>query len=171
MLMIDLARLERDGRIRVDAEIPAGDPLWEDTELTFDEPLQVHAVATVAGSGEVVVRGRLEGRLLRECRRCLDPVRTPVDRELTLVWAPRDELEPREDDGETRPLELSATTVDLGGAIREELILGTGRFVVCDPECRGLCPRCGINLNVESCDCTLEEPDPRWDTLRALQND
>ena len=163
MLKIDLARLEREGRLRVDAEIPSDDPLWEGSELSFGGPLHVVAEASVAGSGEVVVRARLEGELARECRRCLDPVKEVVDRDLTLVWAPRDELDPEADDGEIRPLELSA--------IREELILGTDRYVVCDPECRGLCPVCGTNQNVGECDCTLEEPDPRWDALRALKNE
>lgn len=171
MLKVDLARLAREGRLEVEAAIPADDPLWEGSELTFEGPLRVELVASVAGSGEVVVRGRLDGTLSRECRRCLDPVEEEVARELTMVWAPTDELEPAGDDGETRPLELSATEIELGSAIREELILTTDRYVVCDPGCRGLCPRCGTNLNVDECDCTLEEPDPRWDALRALKND
>lgn len=171
MLKLDLARLEREGRLRVDADIPSDDPLWEGSELTFQGPLHVEAEASVAGSGEVVVRGRLTGTLARECRRCLDPVEEVVDREVTLVWAPRDELDPEGEDLETRDLELSATDVDLGSAIREELILTTDRYVVCDPACLGLCPRCGTNLNVDECDCTLEERDPRWDALRALKNE
>jgi uncharacterized protein len=171
MLRLDLARLERAGRLRVDAEIPADDPLWEGTELTFDGPLHVSATALLAGGGEVVVRGRLEGTLSRECRRCLAPVEVSVERDLTMVWAPVDELDVSGDDGETRVLDASATEVDLGSAIREELILGADRFTVCEPDCRGLCPRCGTNLNLEHCDCTREEPDPRWDALRALKTE
>lgn len=171
MLKLDLARLEREGRLRVDAEIPSDDPLWEGTELTFDGPVRVEVEASVAGSGEVVVRARLEGALARECRRCLDPVEEVVARELTLVWAPRDELDPEQDGGEVRPLDLATMEIDLGSAVREELILTTDRYVVCDPECRGLCPRCGTNLNEDECDCTMEEPDPRWDALRALKNE
>lgn len=171
MLKVDLARLEREGQLRVDAEIPSDDPLWEGTELTFDGPLHVEAEASVAGSGEVVVRGRVEGTLDRRCRRCLDPVEEALARDVTLVWAPRDELDPGADDGETRPLEWSTMEIDLGSALREELILTVDRYVVCDPHCRGLCPRCGTNLNVDECDCTLEEPDPRWDALRALKTE
>jgi uncharacterized protein len=171
MLKVDLARLEREGRLRVDAEIPADDPLWEGTELTFDGPLRVVAEASVAGSGEVVVRGRLEGTLARKCRRCLDLVEQSVDQDVTLVWAPRDELDPEGGDLETRPLDLSAMEVDLASALREELVLTTDRWVVCDSACLGLCPRCGANQNVEECDCTLEEPDPRWEALRALKHE
>jgi len=170
MLKIDLGRLEREGPLEVDAAVPADDPLWNETELTFDGPLEVRGTVSFAGSGEVVARLTLDGTLLHQCRRCLEPVRTEALDELTLVFTPRDELA-SEDDADLRVLEPKANEIDLGSAVREELILHTDRFVVCDPECRGLCPRCGVDLNDEECDCTLEEPDPRWDALRALNED
>jgi uncharacterized protein len=169
MLKLDLARLEREGTLPVEADVPADDPLWEGSELRFDGPLLLRLVARVAGSGEIVVIGRLTGTLAAQCRRCLDPMRVPVDRPVTLVWAPSDELEP-EELGEVRPLPPRTSSLELGDAIREELILGTDRFVVCDPDCQGLCPQCGVNRNQETCQCTLEEQDPRWDALRALKN-
>jgi uncharacterized protein len=128
-------------------------------------------IATLAGSGEIVVRGRVRGSLRQECRRCLQPVVTEVNEELILVFASADEMGPLEDDGEMRILEEGATYVNLEEAIREEVVLSTDRFVVCDPECRGLCPHCGVDLNIASCDCTTHELDPRWDALRALKND
>lgn len=169
MLKLDLARLEREGSLPVEADLPADDPLWEGSDLRFAEPLRVRLVARVAGTGEIVVRGSLAGVLEEQCRRCLDPVRVPIDQSLTLVWGPADELGPGED-GDVRPLQPRVSTLDLGEAIREELILGADRFVVCDPDCRGLCPWCGVNRNQETCECTLDEPDPRWDSLRALKD-
>ena len=171
MLMIDIGRLEREGTLQVDAAVPADDPLWEETDFAFEGSLIVDMTATVAGSGEYVVRGSVRGTLRQECRRCLEPVRTEVDEEHTLVFSPRDALGSAEDDPGTRIIELDDDDIDLGHAVREELILGTDRFVVCDPECAGLCPVCGVNLNEEECDCTLEEPDPRWDVLRELKTD
>jgi uncharacterized protein len=171
MLRLDLARLEREGRLEVTAEVPTDSALWEDTGLTFRAPLKVEMVATLAGSGEVVVRGRVRGPLEQQCRRCLRAVPAEVDEDLVLVFASVEELGPSEDDGEIRVLPERATHVELGEAIREEVILAADRFVVCDPECRGLCPRCGADLNTDPCDCTFEEPDPRWDALRALNHD
>lgn len=171
MLTIDIARLEREKTLQVDAAVPAEDPLWEETEFHFEGPLLVDMTATVAGSGEYIVRGRVEGTLLQKCRRCLGPVRTEVDEEHTLVFSPRDELGTAEADPETRIVDLDDDDIDLGLAIREELILGAERFVVCDEECKGLCPVCGIDRNEDECDCTLEEPDPRWDALRELKTD
>lgn len=156
----------------MEAEVPADATLWEGTELAFDGPLRVSMSASVAGTGEIVVRGTVEGTLDRRCRRCLKPVEEEVDRELTLVYAPRDELSPgQQDEGATMLIDPSTTEIDLGEAIRQELILDTDRFIVCEPECQGLCPLCGIDLNEETCECTLEEPDPRWDALRELKSD
>lgn len=169
MLTIDLGRLYRDRSLRVDARLPPDDPLFAESELTFARPLGVDAEASVAGSGEVVVRCSLDGALSQECRRCLAPVESEIDREITLVYAPTDELD--EPDPEVRALDEAAEELDIGSAIREELILDLDRYVTCDPECLGLCPICGIDKNEESCDCTLEEPDPRWDALRALNTD
>lgn len=164
MLRLDLTRLQREGSVRVQAEIPPTDPLWEGSVFAFEAPLAVDLKAHAAGSGEIVVRGTVEGALRWECRRCLEPVRTEVREELTLVYAPEDLL--AEADSEVRPIPLRASELDLGAAIREELILALDPFVLCDEACKGLCPRCGVNLNRETCDCVGEERDPRWDVLR-----
>lgn len=171
MLTINLGRLDREGSVQVEAAVPPDDPLWEGTKLAFDGPVHVRATASLAGSGEVVVRGSVEATLLQACRRCLEPVRMAVDEELILVYSPRDELGTTENDPEMRVVEVGQSEVDLAAAVREELMLDLARYLVCREDCRGLCPRCGVNRNEEECDCTLEEPDPRWDALRALKND
>ena len=171
MLRLDLARLEREGRLQVDVEIPAEDSFWADTGLAFEGPVGVHLVATEAGTGEVVVRGSVTGRLALECRRCLVAVATAVEQEVTLVYAEREDGAPEDEVGDLRPLQPGAMHVELGDAVREELMLSLERYAVCDPTCLGLCPSCGINLNQESCHCAREEPDPRWETLRALRTD
>jgi uncharacterized protein len=170
MLKLDLARLEREGTLPVEADVSADDALWEGSDLRFEGPLRVRLNARVAGSGEIVVLGTLKGVLDAQCRRCLDPVRVPMEQRLTLVYTPSDVLESG-DEGDVRPLSPRASTLDLSEAVREEIILGADRYVVCDADCAGLCPHCGANRNQETCDCTLEEPDPRWDALRALKNE
>jgi uncharacterized protein len=42
-------------------------------------------------------------------------------------------------------------TVDLGEAIRDTLVMETPFVVLCQPDCKGLCPVCGANLNKEDC--------------------
>ena len=46
--------------------------------------------------------------------------------------------------------------VDLGEPINDAVVMDTPFVVLCKPDCRGLCPTCGCNLNVEQCDCAAQ---------------
>lgn len=167
--MLDLPRLEREGTLRFEGEIPPDASLWDGTDLRWTGPLKVAGTARVAGSGEILVDARIEGEILQECRRCLVEVVTPLRLSPMMVFG---EVDPEAgEDGEVRGLDLTATELELSEAIREEVILAVDPFAVCDPDCKGLCPRCGIDRNKETCDCALEEPDSRWDALRALKSE
>ena len=170
MLRLDLMRLGREGSIRIETRIPSEDPLWQDGEVAFAGPVGVDLRATYAGSGEVVVRGTVDGDVRNECRRCLREVPGHISTELTLVFSGSYE-EGGEDDGDVRLYDEKAGDLDLSKAVREEVVLAIDPYVVCDPECKGLCARCGADLNTEPCTCPEKEPDPRWDALRALKEE
>jgi len=169
MLTIPLARLEREGTLEIQAAIPPDDPTWDGTELRFSTPLSISGQAQWLTSGEVLVRVSLRGQMAQECRRCLDPVQVLVEEELALLFVPPGEI--TGEDEEVRLLPLGMVELDLREAIREEVILTQRPFALCRLECRGLCPRCGANLNEEICRCSSEELDPRWDALRALNEE
>lgn len=170
MLRVDLGQVHRDGSVLLEARVPSDSGLWHDSELTWAEDVDLRLSVAYAGTGEVVVRGGVRGVLAQECRRCLRPVTSRVAEELTMVFV----SEPADEDGgdgDTYPFDAAGVELDLSSAVREELILAINPYVVCGPECRGLCPKCGANLNEESCDCAEVEADPRWEALRALQSE
>ncbi len=169
MLVIPLARLEREGVLQIQAELPPDHPGWKGTELRFSTPLSVAGQARWTSSGEVVVRLRLTASMDQECRRCLAPVQGRLEMEVSLLFLPEGEIE--EGDGEVWPLSETAAELDLTEAIREEVILSHSPLALCSPECPGFCPRCGANLKEEPCRCSYEERDPRWDALRALKQE
>ncbi len=170
MLTIPLARLERDGSLEIRAEIPSDDPSWEGTGLRFSAPLSVFGQVQSIPSGEVLARLRLRSLLAQDCRRCLEPVTVDVDEELDLLFAPVGGSDGTDEEG-ARPLPESAGELELVDAIREEVVLSQSTLALCNSDCKGLCPQCGINLNQDSCECSHEEADPRWDTLRALNDE
>ena len=170
MLRLDLVRLDREGHGVVEARIPPDDPLWEDMGVKLVDPVEIRLRATVAGTGEVVVLGDMSTRLVQECRRCLESVAGGVDADVTMVFVPSD-TPGAEDDGDARVFDGGASEIDLSVPVREELLLAMDLFVVCDPECKGLCPQCGVNWNTDSCECTEDKSDPRWDALRTLQKE
>jgi len=79
------------------------------------------------------------------------------------------ESEEDSDDAGAYPYNPGAGELDLSDAVREEVLLAMNPYVVCDPECPGLCPRCGANLKEGPCGCEETESDPRWDALRELK--
>jgi uncharacterized protein len=170
MLKIDLALLRRQGTVDLQAEVSEDDPLWEGSGLEFDGPVRLKFHAQETPGEEIVVRGTVAGALRSVCRRCLDPVRTELDQELTLVYAPEDPLLGPEGE-DARPIAPRARELELGDAIREEILLLSDPFPVCGAACRGLCPQCGTNLNLETCECVGGGIDPRWDVLRTLKSE
>lgn len=59
--------------------------------------------------------------------------------------------------------------VNLKDDVREYVLLAVPMKNLCDEECKGLCPRCGKNLNEEACECTSDEVNPVWAELLKLR--
>jgi uncharacterized protein len=166
MLTIDLGRLARDGTVEIEAAVPVDDPLWTDTELRPGGALDVRVRAQQAGE-DVVVRGQFHGTLAMECRRCLTPLVVEMEGELSLLYRPAG----AEEYEDARVLPSRSRKLDLRDAVREDVVLAAPQYPVCREDCRGLCPRCGKNLNEGPCGCTDDEVDERWAPLRRLRGD
>ncbi len=60
--------------------------------------------------------------------------------------------------------------IDLDELVREELLLAVPTHLVCQENCKGVCPTCGADRNVTDCRCGEEYVDPRWAGLKKLVN-
>ncbi len=169
MPTLDLRRLAQEGSVEFDGDLAPDSPLWEETGLSFAEPVRVNLVARESGSEEVVATGTVSAVLNRACRRCLKASTEKIDVDVAMVWS--DDAELRGDSGEIRELPQGTDEIDVGEAVREELILAIPPYTECRPDCKGLCPQCGTNWNEQTCDCSTDERDPRWDALKSLQSE
>jgi uncharacterized protein len=169
MLILNLPDLAR-GEVVVSERIAPDHPIWEGAEIPLDGPVEVDLVASEVGDA-VLVRGKVRAKLALECRRCLGPVPAEIDESVDLFFTEVEAGEEEDLEGEVYALPDRGTTLELGGPLREQLILRVPRYVSCAESCRGLCPYCGINLNERSCDCEPPaEPGP-WDALKRLDFD
>jgi uncharacterized protein len=167
MLRVDLGRLERTKRLRIDGWIALDDPRWAEIGVRPVVPLEVGLDVTAIGH-DVLVRGRFRGEVAGECRRCLRPTRSVIESDLTLLFRP-DVAGVEAEAQEVYPLPARERELELWPALREHLILAQPEYMECRSDCRGLCPRCGADLNEGPCGCGEPEPDERWAKLRGLK--
>jgi len=164
MLEIDLRELA-GGPVDTQANLAPNDPLFEGLGLSLVGPIGVVGRLQATGEERFYWHGTVRAAVTGECRRCLAPVTVPVTAEVgALFTREADALE----DPDSYPLSPRAPEIDLRPVVREELVLAVPRYVVCREECRGLCPRCGKDLNAGPCGCA-PAPDLRWRALADLK--
>ena len=109
----------------------------------------------------IVVVGTVRAPWAGECRRCLKAAGGEVSAEVHEIYE-RDPVE-----GETR--KLRDATVDLTDLARDAVLLELPIAPLCEDDCAGLCPTCGVDRNETACECAATETDPRWAALSDLR--
>ena len=109
---------------------------------------------------EILLTGKIACQMHSVCARCLAPVSAPFQTDLSLL------LLKEPDDQEERDVWLyQGESADLYGAVEETLLLDLPLRLLCREDCKGLCPKCGKNLNEGDCGCVKKEIDPRLQGL------
>lgn len=121
----------------------------------------------IANSGGVLV---LEAKVTAEvktcCARCLKEIVLPLNFDFseTLV------LSGQETDADADSvIFFEGKEIDVGEIAINNLLLNISSKYLCRDECRGICPKCGKNLNDGECDCDFFEIDPRWEKLKNFK--
>jgi uncharacterized protein len=127
-----------------------------------ERPVRARLRAESVAEG-ILVTGRVETQTSAECARCLEPLATPVSLELCELFVGQDA--PADEDA----YRLTGAEMDLRPMLVDAVALALPLRPLCRGDCKGLCPRCGHNLNAGSCDCGTEEIDPRWAPLEELR--
>ena len=165
MLQVDPKELAR-GPVDTPGEIAGDDPAFAGLGIRLAKPVRVAGRLQEAGEGRFYWQGSLETRVAGECRRCLTPVEAPVRADIGALFAQGADAE---DDPDCYAVSPDARVIDLIPAVREELALAAPEFLLCREDCKGLCPRCGRDLNSGPCDCP-PVTDPRWAGLSGLKD-
>jgi uncharacterized protein len=121
---------------------------------------------------DIRLRARFSGTFEQLCARCVDPVVQPLEGEFDLIFRPGgvdDEPGERaitEDETEIGYYEESGLLLE--DAVREQVLLTLPARTLCREDCKGLCPHCGANRNLTSCECVEKPVDPRLAVLAEI---
>jgi uncharacterized protein len=140
-------------------------------EYRLEGPVSVVLSYYRAGT-ELFFRGELTAATVATCARCAEEFIAPSDRSFRYVLAPRSIGDERNADLRAEDLEFSlyeGEEVNLTPLIREQMLLALPTRPLCREDCRGLCPRCGANLNEGDCGCVIENADARLSVLRSIK--
>jgi uncharacterized protein len=149
---------------------------FTESALPLDDALELHqlqgAVRFTRTASGVLADVHAKGVVTMECTRCLAPAPQPVSIHFKDEFHSKIEVNtgaplpaPDEDD----PYFLDeAHRVDLGAALREYALLELPMQALCREDCRGLCPICGKDRNLEPCSCAEGGEDDRFAILRSL---
>ena len=121
---------------------------------------------------DIRIRAKYAGEFEVLCARCVDPVPVPLAGSFDLIFRP----EGADADAGERSITEDETEIGYYGesgllledVVREQVLLSLPTRTLCKADCKGLCPRCGQNLNVAKCSCDEAAVDPRWNALAGL---
>ncbi|MCG3203418.1 MAG: hypothetical protein KCHDKBKB_00076 [Elusimicrobia bacterium] len=136
-----------DQTISVDPLTVVGNP---PEYVRFGEPLHLKASAIMTGE-DIVISGQLKTTLRFTCGRCLEEFDRPYEAEFQQVYG------------------TDKSEIDMTSDIQEVIFVDLPLSPVCREECLGLCPTCGKNRNLVSCQCNQNITNPKWDALKEFR--
>ncbi len=119
----------------------------------------------------ILVKGAMTANVMGVCCRCLSAISCTVDFNLEEEFLPRADIPsdlalPGEADDSTTIDDNNV--LDLGEVIRQYTLLAIPAKPLCRPDCAGLCPSCGHDLNQGPCQCLSGAHNQRWSKLVRL---
>jgi uncharacterized protein len=121
-------------------------------EFSLPSGIDYDLMLTNAGEG-ILATGILTTHVVGTCDRCLSPAEFDVSGEVDEYYLFEEPEDTGGDDDDELDFSLVSAdnSIDLSGALLSALVMETPFVVLCRPDCKGLCPVCGANLNEEDC--------------------
>ena len=139
------------------------------SDLLYGTSYPVSEPVTASGevrntAGVLVMTGEIHTTIHGVCDRCADAFTSDICFPIDVVLVTELSNEDHEDE---RVFPLEGDSADLEDIVRTVFVLNMDSKLLCKPDCKGLCCRCGKNLNEGPCSCQ-KELDPRFAALRQL---
>jgi uncharacterized protein len=143
----------------------------KDPDFRFPPAIDVDLVFYRSGR-EILLHGSLRGPVEGHCSRCLETYSFAVDKKFDLVLVPGPTERDKKKELNQEEMGISfyqGAEINLAPLIQEQVLLALPIRPLCNEQCLGLCPGCGVDLNDTSCRCKSAEADGRLTVFRSLR--
>ncbi|MBI5184058.1 MAG: DUF177 domain-containing protein [Nitrospinae bacterium] len=171
-LLIDISEIPEEG-LKLDLIKSPSFFEIEEANFKITKPISIHCNITKVDD-EIYLRGTISSTIEIKCSRCLQSLTLSVDPKFEITYLPLtlmpcdEEVELEKDDMDISY--YSNNIVDIIFPLRDQIVLSIPIKPLCTPDCAGLCPVCGQNLNIKMCSCyKSEDIDPRLSILKELK--
>ena len=143
--------LKTCGSLQEEGELETETLLGKPPEFVrYRSPVSIQAEATYLGR-QVSLEISFQTKFEFTCGRCLETFEAPVDDKIKQV------------------ISIDKSFIDIDYNIKEALLLSLPLNAVCQDNCQGLCPVCGVNKNKKSCRCRRESGSEKWAGLNKIK--
>ena len=141
-----------------------------DSGVSISTPVHVTLFARKSSEG-VTIKGMLEGTVTLACSRCLKTFTEKIDHSFYYNCLSEreivNEVELSLEDVDT--CYFSGAEIDVTALIYEQAALAVPMKPICKEDCKGLCPKCGADLNEGNCKCPREIINRRFEALKSVK--
>lgn len=151
-MLIDIKTISqsKDALLAIETEISPEELDLKSLGYQLVRPLAFHGTLQNMGDGILSLTGQLETAYEGDCARCLVSVQRPLSIRIAERYLPA--AMPAGEDNET-DYRYTGGHLEIGQAIRDSVLPALPGRLICKPDCQGLCPDCGANLNEKECGC------------------
>lgn len=170
-MLISLSEImtTKDKIAKVDAPIELESVEYQGATYGFAHKEPVTLTITNLGDKVVMIEGKTNISLTLYCNRCLKEIIYPIEiefqKDIDFKLSEKERT-----DGLDETNYIIGYNLDVDTLIYEEILIDFPMSLLCAEDCKGLCEKCGINLNENTCECDTHHYDPRMSVIRDIFN-
>ena len=167
-MVIDAASVLKEfgGRVGFDGVIDMPELSFAGSGYRFNEPVKISGTLSNPGGGALTLKAEVNGVMITQCARCMKDIEVPIDFTVSETLMRSDESGAQSDDEDI--IVFEGHEIELDEIVENNFIMNLEPRYLCREDCKGLCPKCGADLNEGDCGCADDEIDPRWAALADM---
>ncbi len=160
-MKVDISKVKSsEGKLSVEGNLNFGTVFFDGGEFKFGKVSYTGQVINIGGSLEL--KAKVQGEYETPCARCLKPVMSSFDADI---------YEDLLDEANSDLISKEGNEWDLAELILSDILVNIPGQELCSEECKGLCSKCGKDLNDGPCSCVNDTWDERFDILKNFKAD